>query len=264
MMNQKLLKYVVVAFACALVFNVIPIASNPIKDMWVFVSVGLLVFYLVDSNGLLEAFDASANKVTPAVPVLKAPAPAAPLAAPIKPLTKEDLLNKPNTDELEQLKQRLQVLEKEQRDKLAVQQQVQQPTAAKDAGACDCEKKLDDVIAKYLNKGKFVDDRGVISNIVETDMRFNQQDPALMQPLGTYDKTFTNKWDHGFTYLSTDRWAPPRAQPPVCKTEKQCPVCPSTTNGYPINLMEFDSSRKVLGPDNISVDYIKERLNAAA
>ena len=33
-------------------------------------------------------------------------------------------------------------------------------------------------------------------------------------------------------------------------------VLSSLTPGYPINVLEFDNSRKVLGPDNINLQYI--------
>jgi hypothetical protein len=125
------------------------------------------------------------------------------------------------------------------------------------------DQKIEEAIMKYLSKGKYIDERGMISNIINSDMKYNQINPELLQPLGSYDNSFTNKWNQGFTYLSTDKWAPPKSQTqPICKTEKQCPICPVTTSGYPLGLMDFDNSRKILGPDNINIDYIKERLNS--
>ena len=92
-------------------------------------------------------------------------------------------------------------------------------------------------------------------------MAYNQLTPDQMQPLGSYDKTFTNKWNHGFTYLDTSRWAPPSRNPPVCKTEARCPVCPVSTSGYPVDVLEYDDTRKVMPPDNININYIKDQLN---
>ena len=72
-------------------------------------------------------------------------------------------------------------------------------------------------------------------------------DPAL-QPLGMDGPGFTNGWDQDYVLLSTDKWAPTMKPAPICKAEKECPVCPSLTTGYPLNLKEFDSSRKITQP----------------
>jgi hypothetical protein len=72
-------------------------------------------------------------------------------------------------------------------------------------------------------------------------------DPSL-QPLGMNGNGLTNEWDHDYILLSTDKWAPTMKPAPVCKVEKECPVCPSLTSGYPISVREFDSSRKIMPP----------------
>jgi hypothetical protein len=72
-------------------------------------------------------------------------------------------------------------------------------------------------------------------------------DPSL-QPLGMNGKGFTNEWDQDYILLSTDKWAPTMKPAPVCKVEKECPVCPSLTSGYPISVREFDLSRKIMPP----------------
>jgi len=82
-----------------------------------------------------------------------------------------------------------------------------------------------------------------------------------MNPLGANDKTLSNSWDNDYILLNTDRWYTPKSDPPVCKAEKVCPVCPTSTNGNNISLKEFDSSTKIMNPDNINIDYIKNKLN---
>jgi hypothetical protein len=72
-------------------------------------------------------------------------------------------------------------------------------------------------------------------------------DPSL-QPLGMNGSGFTNEWDQDYILLSTDKWAPTMKPAPVCKAEKECPVCPSLTSGYPISVREFDLSRKIMPP----------------
>lgn len=68
----------------------------------------------------------------------------------------------------------------------------------------------------------------------------------LLQPLGMNGNGLTNEWDQDYILLSTDKWAPTMKPAPVCKAEKECPVCPSLTSGYPISVREFDASRKIM------------------
>ena len=68
--------------------------------------------------------------------------------------------------------------------------------------------------------------------------------PSL-QPLGANGNGLTNEWDQDYVLLNTDKWGPALNPPPVCVTDKKCPVCPSLTSGYPLSVRDFDSSRKV-------------------
>jgi hypothetical protein len=117
-------------------------------------------------------------------------------------------------------------------------------------------------LVEILSSNKYVDSRGMIKDILYGDLKYNTQlTPGQMQPLGSYDSTFNNKWDNAYTILNTDKWRPPLGKTPVCKQEKECPVCPSLTSGYPLSVMDFDKSRYVMGPDGISVDYINQLNN---
>ena len=82
-----------------------------------------------------------------------------------------------------------------------------------------------------------------------------------MKPLGSYDNTFNNKWDNTYTLLNTDKWRPPLNKTPICKQERECIICPSLTNGYPLSVLEYDKSRYIMPPDNISIKYIN-KLNS--
>jgi hypothetical protein len=66
-----------------------------------------------------------------------------------------------------------------------------------------------------------------------------------LQPLGANGDGLTNEWDQDYVLLNTHKWGPSLNPPPVCVTDKKCPVCPSLTSGYPLSLKDFDSSRKV-------------------
>ena len=82
------------------------------------------------------------------------------------------------------------------------------------------------------------------------DSKFTNQS---LVPLGQNGNGFTNEWDHDYVLLNTDKWAPALKPTPVCKTEKQCPVCPNLTSGYPLMLRDFDSSRRVTPPINANI-----------
>jgi hypothetical protein len=128
-----------------------------------------------------------------------------------------------------------------------------------DNNECNCEKKVNEAVEKYLKNGKYIDDNGIIKNIMNSDMIYNQLDINMLQSLGSYDDSFSNKWDKGYTYLDTAKWNVPKIQipsPPNINNIKS-----SLTPGYPINVLEFDNSRKILGPDQINLEYIKDKLN---
>jgi hypothetical protein len=124
---------------------------------------------------------------------------------------------------------------------------------------CNCENKVKEAVDKYLKNGKYIDDNGIIKNIMNSDMIYNQLDISMLQSLGSYDNSFSNKWDKGYTYLDTSKWTVPKVQ--IAEPPNINNIISSLTPGYPINLLEFDNSRKVLGPDKINLQYIKDKLN---
>jgi len=93
----------------------------------------------------------------------------------------------------------------------------------------------------------------------DSDLEYNQFNTKNMRPLGEGLQT----WKNDYIILNTDKWAPAQNPVPVCKTEKKCPVCPNVSAGFANNyttLKDFNPSRKVMGPDNMSGAYL-EKLN---
>lgn len=87
------------------------------------------------------------------------------------------------------------------------------------------------------------------------EMVYTTTHPFNTIPLGTQL--------YGYTFLPPENWFRAYERPPVCITDKKCPVCPiadATTSG----LMEFDASNNILGPDGIDVRYVKKILNRHA
>ena len=126
-------------------------------------------------------------------------------------------------------------------------------------------KEMSPTMKKYIKSmtesGKYMNDTGFINNLMEDDMKYTMFTPSQHEKLGTFDSTFNNKWDNDYVLLNTDKWRPPTGHHMYkCKMEKECPVCPNMTSGYPVKLKEFDLARKVLPPDIINQDYIREKL----
>lgn len=233
--------YFLVALIAFLLYNYIPVDKNPIKSPLLFTIMAVLLSHFILNT---ECF-AIRERFTDAMGTVLSSQKQAELAK------LEEKLNKIKEESMKEFNKALMEMPEEP---------VQKPVeVAKDS--CDCESKIEKVLDKYIKKGKYIDDRGMVQNIADGDMMYNQLNPEQMQPLGTYDKTFTNKWNHGFTYLDTSKWSVPAQRAPVCKAEKTCPVCPVTTSGYPLNVLDYDTARKVMPPDNINVDYINDKLN---
>lgn len=71
----------------------------------------------------------------------------------------------------------------------------------------------------------------------------------------------SHAYEYGYSFLPPEKWYPQPPRPPICVTEKRCPVMPMFANGAPADVKEFHSSRKILPPDLINTEYIKDHLN---
>jgi len=117
-------------------------------------------------------------------------------------------------------------------------------------------------VKTMLDQGKYIDDNGFIQNMTSNEMKYSLYNPSQNEKLGTYDTSFTNKWNDDYVLLNTDKWRPPFSHHIYrCKTNDNCAVCPTMTKGYPVSVKEFNMARKILPPDIINIDYINEKLN---
>ena len=124
------------------------------------------------------------------------------------------------------------------------------------------EKKNKRYVEEIVKSSRYVDGNGFVQNMMNgSDMRYNMYSAEEMEKLGTYDASFSNKWDQDYVLLNTDKWAPKFNHGMYkCKVEKKCPVCPNLEKGKYIPLKEFDQARKILPPDQMNVEYIKDKL----
>ena len=72
-------------------------------------------------------------------------------------------------------------------------------------------------------------------------MKYSERPEENYEPLG---KGVSN-WANEYTLLNTDKWRVPMTRPPVCISNGNCKVCPTNTDGYPVNLKNWDNSRRV-------------------
>ena len=93
------------------------------------------------------------------------------------------------------------------------------------------------------------------------DMKYSIYSEKQSEPLGKFSNDFTNKFEHGFDYLKTNKWKPPEYENNTCKIDK-CDYCEEDYNDYPTDLQNWNYSRKILPRDNININYIKDKLNS--
>lgn len=92
--------------------------------------------------------------------------------------------------------------------------------------------------------------------VMENEMQYSYID------FNTMPFTNTGTFESGYSFLPPEKWYPTPQNPPVCVTEKQCPVCPVYTEGTNIDLKDWNDSRRVSPPDTINTKYIEEKLNS--
>lgn len=72
----------------------------------------------------------------------------------------------------------------------------------------------------------------------------------------------SNADDYGYSFLPPEKWYPQPPFPPICVTNKPNVVNSLYSDGAPLDAKEWISSLRITGPDNINVDYIREKLNS--
>lgn len=69
-------------------------------------------------------------------------------------------------------------------------------------------------------------------------------------------------FEYGYSFLDPSQWYPQPPYPPVCVTNNRCTVCPYTPPGSPYDLKEWNQSLRVTQPDDINVNFVKEKMNS--
>jgi len=94
------------------------------------------------------------------------------------------------------------------------------------------------------------------TNIINNEMKYSDYN------LVPNDNGFLDNYERGASYLPPNNWYPTFINPPVCVSEKKCPVCPMNTSGTELDLKEWDSSRRITQPDNINTAMLINKYNS--
>ena len=135
--------------------------------------------------------------------------------------------------------------------------------AATKAEKCDCEETANKAIVKFLQGRRLLDNNGMLhyADAYIGDMGYSQIKLDKYIPLGANGDGAYDTWELAqYNIINTDRWKPSAELIPHCKTDVPLEVQPMDSRA-PINLMNFDYSRKVMPPSNINTKFITERLN---
>ncbi len=76
------------------------------------------------------------------------------------------------------------------------------------------------------------------------------------------DANDNDSFEYGYSFLPPEKWYPQPPFPPMCVTDQKCQVMPVYTTGTPMDVKEWNESRRITQPDNIKTKYIKEKLNS--
>lgn len=75
----------------------------------------------------------------------------------------------------------------------------------------------------------------------------------------------TTEEDYGRNYIPPELWYKnnQRLNLPVCvPSNSRCTIKETMTSGYPLDTVEWHSSRRITNPDGINIKYVKEKLNS--
>jgi hypothetical protein len=72
----------------------------------------------------------------------------------------------------------------------------------------------------------------------------------------------SHDYEYGYSFIPPEKWYPQPARPPICVTEKRCPVVPMYANGAPLDVKEFHYSRRITPPDMINTNVVNDKLNS--
>ena len=93
-------------------------------------------------------------------------------------------------------------------------------------------------------------------NVINNESEYNDYNMLPMADNNTGD------FEYGYSFMPPAKWYPQPPNPPICVTNQKSNVMPIYTTGTPIDVKEWNESRRITPPDNIKTKYIKQKLNS--
>ena len=246
--TPKLVRYGIVLVGIFLLLKLIPNAQINTRDAAVS-SIVIFALYVVVENIFTKASICGSEKLDGQISL---PNQSLSTMVPNQVSSSLPAIQEPSSTQVAQVQQVQQVQQTQQT----------QPYAMKPGECKDCVKKITDsngmdAYVYKTNTQKYASgptraQEGVISSEV-------QYTEYNILPVTPEDSKL---YEYGYSFLPPEKWFPVPPHPPVCVSEKKCPICPVTTTGTPVDMKEWNDSRRITPGDVINIDYAKDVLNS--
>jgi len=255
---KKIIKYIIYICIIFTLMKVIPSSRIEQSDIFLIIAIIILCLIVLDNVNMKEGFDSIFPDEQVVQNVITSALPNQPTQLSCEPAI-NDMQTKMN-EQLQILQSKINELQNTSSDKntkkymdsmivsLTSQNILDQTDVSNIYAKLDSKLiSIDDVINGLENlklTGKPRSKEGQPAN----DFAYSELPAENYKPLG--DKSL-EKWDNEFSLLNTNRWEVPMPRPPVCINTSPCKVCPDVVDGYPLNVKEWDNSRKI---SNININ----------
>ncbi len=125
----------------------------------------------------------------------------------------------------------------------------------------ELEESVENIGKKYENKVHTNEGIERSGSREKSGVLVNEMDYTDYNHLPLADTYDNDSFEYGYSFLPPEKWYPQPPFPPMCVTDKRCPVFPVNTIGTPIDVKEWNSSRRITPPDNINTNYVINKLN---
>lgn len=220
---KSIIKYAVIGASVAGFFYYVPSQKQTLKDTIIYTIIITMTIYIIMNNfNSSEHFDITPNITTDTPPDVI-----------MTPTSSQPLIPESTTPQMPTKSQKQMI------KPLAPQFQPKQPTVEE-------QKTTKETTGSRMEH-----------DVINDDLPYTDYNHLPMA--ASYKPT---DFEYGDSFLPPEKWYPDPPFPPVCVAEKRCPVCPVYTTGTPVDVKEWNQSRKILPPDGINTDYIKDKLNS--
>lgn len=270
-LDYKLIKYFVLIIIIYLLISNIPLDKIPGKNPFILTTIIIFILLIIEQpNILFEKFDSSL--------------PTPPLPQFLKPISTEEL----RTMKITSVDNNLittpipsNVLTLSQSNVPTPSQSIEQSTtllssglpsqksiinqtiASNKAESCNCDDIANKAITKFLTNRRILDKNGMLHYADDYfgDMGYSQLRLDNYIPLGASGDGVYDKWDLAeYSIVNTNRWKPSEKNTSKCSSDI-LPEPQPIGNKVPLNLQNWNYSKKVMPPDQININYINEKLN---